>query len=124
MSDQEHHDQQHHIVGLKTYFMVITSLMVLTAITVWAAFNDFGAANTVVALAIAAVKTVIVAAIFMHLKYSARINWAFAVAGIVFLMIMISFVAADIQGRHWQYRAQGWDVPLSVEVPGQEAHHP
>jgi len=113
---------ENHVVGLKAYFAVITTLLVLTAITVWAAFNDFGSANTVVAMAIAAIKALVVAAIFMHLKFAARINWVFAASGIVFLMIMILFVVADIQGRHWQYLPQPWEkAPAAVVTP---APHP
>lgn len=97
-----------HVVGLKAYFAVITTLMVLTAVTVWAAFNDFGAMNTPLALAIAGAKALVVAAIFMHLKYSPKINWAFAGSGIVFFLIMIAFVVGDIAGRSLQYRAKAW----------------
>jgi cytochrome c oxidase subunit IV len=108
-----------HIVPVRTYLAVIAALMALTALTVWASFQDFGGLNGPVALGIAAVKTMLVVSIFMHLKYSARIVWMFAGAGVVFLLILIAFVVGDIKGREWQYRARGWDAappPVAAAV--------
>jgi cytochrome c oxidase subunit 4 len=105
-----------HVVSIKTYMAVITALMALTAVTVWAAFQDFGAMNNYVAMGIAVVKTGLVVSIFMHLKYSARIVWMFAGSGVVFLLVLIAFVVGDIKGRHWQYRAQGWEKPPVAAV--------
>lgn len=105
---------QHHVVGLKTYFAVISALMVLTGVTVWAAFQDFGPLNNVIMLAIAFVKAFLVVAIFMHLKYSARINWVFAASGLLFFIVMMAFVVADYKGRHYQYRAQPWMQPAAA----------
>ena len=61
-------DHENHVVGLKVYFTIITILMVLTAITVWAAFQDFGFLNNVVAITIAVIKAVLVVVFFMHLR--------------------------------------------------------
>ena len=108
---------QHHVVGLKPYLAVISALLALTALTVFAAFRDFGALNNVIMLAIAFAKAFLVAAIFMHLKYSARINWVFAASGLVFFLVMISFVVADYKGRTWQYRAQPWQAQAQVSSP-------
>ena len=82
------------------------------------------AKNTPVAMGIAGFKAFIVAAIFMHLKYSARINWAFAVSGIVFLLIMIVFVASDITGRHWQYQPSSWEKTAVPAASIPAAHLP
>ncbi len=104
---------QHHVVGVKTYLGVILALMALTGVTVAAAFQDFGPLNNVIMLAIAFVKAFLVAAIFMHLKYSARINWVFAASGLLFFLIMIGFVVGDYKGKAWQYRAQPWLQPAT-----------
>ena len=106
--------EQHHVVGLKTYFAVISALMVLTGVTVLAAYQDFGALNNVIMLAIAFVKAFLVVAIFMHLKYSARINWVFAASGLAFFLIMIAFVVADYKGREMQYRPEPWQKPVAA----------
>ena len=46
--------------------------MVLTALTVWAAYQHLGVWNTPVALAIAVAKALMVALIFMHLRVLAE----------------------------------------------------
>lgn len=101
----------HPIVSLKTYFAVIVALFALTALTVWAAFQDFGAMNNLVAMGIAAVKALLVVSIFMHLKYSARIVWMYAGAGVVFFAIMIAFILGDYHGRPMQDRPVAWETP-------------
>lgn len=106
--------EQHHVVPLKTYFAVITALMVLTGVTVLVAFQDFGAMNNVIMLSIAFVKAFLVVAIFMHLKYSARINWVFAGSGVLFFLVMIAFVVADYKGRAYQYHPDAWLKPAVV----------
>ena len=117
----------HEHPGLKAYFGVISLLMALTALTVWAAFHDFGALNTPVALLIAFVKAFAVAAIFMHLRGSPRINWAFAGSGLIFLLLLIAFVVGDIKGRRIQYHAQPWEnAPSQLVTAGvpQASGHP
>ncbi len=103
-----------HVVGIPAYLGIITALMILTGITVWAAFQDFGAMNNVVAMAIAAVKTLLVVAIFMHLRYSAKIVWMFAGSGIVFFIIMMTFLLGDYKGRALQQGAQPWEKHVEV----------
>jgi len=90
---------QHHIVPLKIYFAVFAALLVGTAITVWAAFHDFGALNTVIALAIAGVKATLVILYFMHVKYSKPLIWTFVGAGILWLGILITLTASDYFSR-------------------------
>ena len=43
-----------HIVPVRVYLAIFASLMVLTVITVWVAFHDYGVWNPVIALAIGA----------------------------------------------------------------------
>lgn len=90
-----------HIVPLKNYFAVFILLMVLTAATVWAAFQDFGTLNTVVALSIAIVKASLVILIFMHVLYSSSLVRVAAVAGFVWLLILFGFTIADVVSRGW-----------------------
>jgi cytochrome c oxidase subunit IV len=99
---------KHHIVSVKTYLAIITALLALTAVTVAAAFQDFGFLNTVIAITIAVVKGLLVVMFFMHLKYSARIVWLFAGAGFAWFVIMIVLLLGDYRSRGWQYRAQPW----------------
>jgi cytochrome c oxidase subunit 4 len=113
---------KHHIVPIKLYMFIITSLLVLTIVTVEVAKRDFGAMNNVVAMGIAAVKMVLVVLFFMHLKYSPKILWLCAGAGLVWLVIMISITLCDYKSRPWQYAAQPWEkAPASPAA--EPAHH-
>lgn len=93
----EHHNSP--TVGV--YLAVFATLMVLTALTVWAAFQDFGAFNDVVAMGIACTKATVVIVFFMHVKYSSRLLWLFVGAGFLFLLILFAFTMADYVSRGW-----------------------
>ena len=88
-----------HIVPLRIYFLVFTALMVGTALTVMAARVDLGPMNIVVALVIAGVKAALVVLYFMHMRYSHRLNWIFAGAAVLWLMLLIGVTMADVLAR-------------------------
>ena len=90
---------EHHIIPLKTYYMVFAALIVLTVITVAAARIDFGAMNTIIALAIASVKAGLVLAYFMHLKYDDKIYLAGFFIAIFFVVLLYLFSILDILTR-------------------------
>ena len=90
-----------HVVSIKIYVAIFLTLMVLTALTVAAAFVDLGALNTFVALGIAVTKATLVILFFMHVKYSSRLTWLVVASGFVFLAIMLAFTMADIVSRGW-----------------------
>ncbi len=90
-----------HIVSLKIYFLIFGALMVLTGVTVWAAFQDFGTFNTIVALAIAVLKASLVILYFMHVRYSSSLVRVAAVAGFIWLFILIGFTVSDVISRGW-----------------------
>jgi cytochrome c oxidase subunit IV len=64
-------------------------LLALLGLTVAGAYQPFGVFNTGLALAIAAGKALIVAAIFMELRESNALTLAFAGAGFFWLAIML-----------------------------------
>ena len=88
-----------HVVPLKIYFAIFGALMGGTALTVFVAFQDLGPMNTVVALTIAAIKALFVVLWFMHVKYSSRLTWVFAMAGFLWLLLMIGLTMADFDTR-------------------------
>jgi len=88
-----------HIVPLRIYFLVFTALMVGTALTVMAARVDLGPMNIVVALMIAGVKAALVVLYFMHMRYSHRLNWIFAGAAVLWLMLLVGVTMADVLAR-------------------------
>ena len=86
-------------VGPKQYAGVFAVLLVLTAVTVLAAYQDFGAFNTIIALAIAVVKAALVIAIFMHVRWSGAVLAIFSVSGFLWVGIMILLFWADVVTR-------------------------
>jgi len=85
------------------YIAIGISLLVLTAITVFAAFVNLGPFNPVVALLIATVKATLVILFFMHVKgASEKLTAAVVVSGFFFLAILISLSLADYLTRSWR----------------------
>jgi cytochrome c oxidase subunit IV len=89
----------HHIVSPGTYLAIILTLMVLTGITVWAAFVNLGPFNIVVALAIATCKATLVVLFFMHAKYSPKRTQLVILAGIFWLAILLFMTMSDYISR-------------------------
>ena len=89
-----------HVVPIKIYLAVFASLMLLTAVTVWASGQDFGPYNTLVALSIAVAKASLVVLFFMHVKYSSRLVQIVVVSSLLWLVILLS-VVGDYVSRGW-----------------------
>jgi len=99
------HTESHSHGGPKIYTANLFALLFLTIITVAAASFNFGAANVVIALAIASVKATLVALFFMHLVWDKPINSIIAIAGFLFLGIFLMFDFLDVTTRdHMQPR--------------------
>jgi cytochrome c oxidase subunit 4 len=94
-----HGNHEHHIIPLATYFKVLGLLLVLTAVTVAAAQVNFGAWNTVIAVAIASVKAGFVLAFFMHLKYDNKLYLVCFGTAVFFLVVLYFFSYLDIVTR-------------------------
>lgn len=90
---------EHHIIPLQTYLNVLGILLVLTVITVAAAQFNFGAMNTVIAVAIASIKAALVLAYFMHLKYDDKMFLVLFLTGVFFLIVLYFFSVLDIFTR-------------------------
>lgn len=88
-----------HVSSPRLYVMVFLALMVLTIATVAVAYQDLGVLNDVVALTIAMAKALLVVLFFMHVKYSTRLTALTAVAGLVWLVILIALTLNDYLTR-------------------------
>ena len=85
--------------SVTSYVVVFLVLMGLTAVTTRVAFIDLGRLNTVVMLSIAVTKAVVVAVFFMHLRQTTQLTRLAAVAGLVWLALLIAFTLADVLTR-------------------------
>jgi len=91
-ADGMHHP---HVVPAKMLVGVLVALFFLTFITVAVSRFDFGSANMLVAMAIAAVKASLVMAIFMHLRWDTAINNIVFLGSFLFLALLFIFTLAD-----------------------------
>jgi cytochrome c oxidase subunit 4 len=86
------------------------ALIALTIATTAIAFVDLGGFfNTAIALAVAVAKALLVALFFMHLRYSARLVWLFASAGIFWLGLLLVLTISDYLSRGW---VSGFEMSL------------
>lgn len=88
-----------HIAPKSMYYTIFGILMVLTALTVFAAFNHLGVFNFPVALGIAITKATLVILFFMHAKYSSRLTQLFVGMSFFFLLILFALTLTDYLSR-------------------------
>lgn len=88
-----------HISPTRNYFVVFAALMVLTVLTVLAAFQDLGPLNDIVALTIAVIKATLVILFFMHVIYNVRLVKVVVVGGFVWLAILLGLTLTDYLSR-------------------------
>ena len=81
-------------------------------LTTAVAYVDLGRWNTVVALAIAVVKMLLVVLFFMHVKYNPGLTRIVIVGAFFWLGIMICFSMADELTRGWEYTPLPWNPGL------------
>lgn len=91
----------HHIVPTTVYYAIFATLLVLTGVTVAVAYIDLGRMNTVLALAIAGFKAIIVVLFFMHVKYSTRLVKLTLIAGMYWMGILLVLTLSDYLTRGW-----------------------
>ncbi len=96
------------------YAKTLVALLILTATTVAVSYVDFGAANVVVALAIATIKGTLVALFFMHLLHDKPVNGLIAAAGFLFLGLFLMFTLLDFDSRE---NPQPRNLPVVIAPP-------
>jgi cytochrome c oxidase subunit 4 len=89
-----------HIVSPKIYLVIFATLMLGTAVTVWAAYQNFGQFNIIIAIGIATVKATLVVLYFMHARYASRRTQLMIVSGMFWLAIMLFMTLSDYITRH------------------------
>lgn len=97
----EHAEAHSHSSSAGVYVAVLAALLFLTAITVGAAYVNFGSStiNLVIAMLIATLKGTLVALFFMHLRHDPPINAIIFVSALIFLGLFLLFSAIDQGSR-------------------------
>jgi len=89
-----------HIISAGTYIAIWLTLLVLTGLTAGIAFIDLGPFNTIVALVIATFKALLVALIFMHVRYtSEKMVKVVVISALFFLLLLLGLSLADYTTR-------------------------
>jgi cytochrome c oxidase subunit IV len=90
----------HQVIPVRVYLAVFSALLVLTALTVWVAFQHLGDPwNDVVAIIIAVTKATLVVLFFMHVKYSTAMVRLTVIAAILFLLTLFGITWSDYWAR-------------------------
>jgi cytochrome c oxidase subunit 4 len=105
-----------HVVPVKTYISVFLALIGFTTLTTAVAFVDLGRWNTVVALAIAVTKMLLVVLFFMHVKDSTGLTRVVILAGFFWLAILIALSLSDELTRAWTTSPRPWSTILPFLV--------
>ena len=92
-------EEHAHIVPYKTFTIVWIGLLALTGVTIAVAQYDLGALNVWVALGIAMLKSGLVVAVFMHMKYEDRLFKLSLLAALAILTIFIGLNFFDVLYR-------------------------
>ena len=115
--DQQHGG--HHVVPIGVYLAVFIALMCGTALTTGVAYIDLGAFNTVVALAIAVCKMLLVILFFMHVKYQPGLTRIAIICAFFWLGIMMTLTLSDELTRKWEMNPAPWNalIPHIAYIP-------
>lgn len=92
-----------HVSPVGLYLTIFGALMVMTGVTVGAAFIDLGLFNFSVAIAIACFKASLVVWFFMHVKYQSHLTKLTVATGLFFLAILLGMSLIDYVSRGQQF---------------------
>lgn len=95
-----------HVSPVSLYLTIFGALMVLTAVTVGAAYVDLGAFNFSVAMLIAGFKASLVVWYFMHVKYQSHLTKLTVSTGLFFLAILLGMSLIDYVSRGPSFQRQ------------------
>ena len=113
----------HHVSSSAMFLTILVALLFLTFVTVAVAQFDFGSANMLIAMGIAAVKASLVIAFFMHVKWDTAINKIVFLSSFLFLSLLFVFTLADLFTRRLDNEMhitrspvdKGWVHPSTIE---------
>ena len=110
-----------HIAPKSMYYTIFGILMVMTGLTVFAAFHHLGVFNFPVAIGIAITKATLVVLFFMHAKYSSRLTKLFVGMSFFFLIILLSLTLTDYMSRGLKTYPGGAGYGVRSAAPAHEA---
>ena len=87
-------NEKHHIIPYKTFVFILLALLALTFISILVTNIHLGPLTVITALVLSAVKSTLVLAYFMHLKFDVKIFGilVFGVIMVIGVLIFITFL--------------------------------
>jgi cytochrome c oxidase subunit 4 len=82
------HNEKNHIVGYRTYIIILCMLLVLTALSILVTSFELGPMAVTAALVFATLKTTLVLMYFMHLKFDQPV-YAIMVSIVLFVFVAV-----------------------------------
>ena len=113
-----------HVSPVSLYLTIFGALMILTGVTVGAAYLNLGQFNFTVAIGIAGFKASLVIWYFMHVKYQSHLTKLTLATGLFFLTILLGMSLIDYVSRY-NFRGEPLlppATPESVIAPTPPAH--
>jgi len=92
-------EEHAHIVPYKTFLVIWVCLLILTGATIAVAQVNLGPLNIWVALGIATLKSGLVVAVFMHMKYENRLFKLSLFTALAILAIFVGLTFVDVLYR-------------------------
>ena len=85
--------------GRRVYVLTWLALLALLALTTASAFLPLGGFNVVVIFGIALAKAALVVLVFMHLRRGTPMIRIFALAGVMWLCLLVALSLTDLAAR-------------------------
>ena len=93
-------NEKHHIIPYRFYVFILLTLIAFTLVSVLVTQINLGPLATFTALALASIKSVLVLAYFMHLRFDNKIFAVmFSLVALVFIAIIFFTVTFDYSFR-------------------------
>jgi cytochrome c oxidase subunit 4 len=89
------------VVAPKKYVLAMIALLSMTVFTTSLSLLDMGVLNMVLPLAVAVLKALIVAGVFMHALYDFKLVRVILGAGVLWFLILITLTLSDYLTRGW-----------------------
>ena len=112
-----------HISPISLYVTIFLMLMVLTGVTVGAAYVDLGQFNFLVAMIIAVFKASLVVWFFMHVKYQSSLTKLTVATGLFFLAILLGMMLIDYTSKDFTPMLPPTTPDSIIGAPAAAAEH-
>lgn len=109
-----------HVEPVRVYITIFLALMGFTVLTVWAAFQDFGALSDPIAIAIAIAKATLVVLFFMHVRHGTGLTKLVVAGGFLWLLILFGITMSDYLTRDILEAPAPMTVPADAPAPAHQ----